>query len=235
MDFALKRCAFASGALAYGPRSALRVEQALLAANVRALRAGRPTLTPRLGPRSPGGPSLRSGKLLPAARGQVRPAPWRGLPLKPACPSASGPGLYAPGLRHRGWGRFRLGPHALPAPPATTVSGGPLTAASAGRLRSPSGGSAPGGAAWSVVRFSDFGTFARLRPPPTGRLQTRSMPWTRASPRRAMGSSPRPRGVAPWNLPARRAYFEIFASEPTCKTLRQALPIYFGVPVSLHR
>lgn len=133
------------------------------------------------------GPFAALGQV-PSIGARTSPHTWNALAR-----ARSGPGLYAPGLRHRGWGRFRLGPHALPAPPTTTVSGGPLTAASAGRLRSPSGGSAPGGAAWSVVRFSDFGTFARLRPPPTGRLQTGASPGPAASryPSNGMASSSR--------------------------------------------
>lgn len=175
MDFALKRCAFASGALAYGPRWALRVEQALLAANVRALRAGRPTLTPRLGPRSPAAPSLRSGKLLPAARGQVRPAPWRGLPLEPACPTAVGAGAIRPRTASPrlggalGWGLVTC---RLPLQALSRVGAGqslrlnayaPFGALRAGALRS------------SFARFSgsvSFAGFARRH----GRLQTGASP-----------------------------------------------------------
>ncbi len=49
-----------------------RKAEAFLAATAGALRAGRPTPASRLGPGSPGGPSLRSGKPWGRARGQVR-------------------------------------------------------------------------------------------------------------------------------------------------------------------
>lgn len=173
MDFALKRCAVASGALAYGPRSALRVEQALLAANVRALRAGRPTLTSRLGPRSPAAPSLRSGKPWGQARGQVHAGLEASAKaaLHHALPDRGrGRGLdRPPDFGTAAWGRFRLGPHASPAPPVSALpgvgAGQPLRldafvslagALRAGALRVP------------VARFSGLGALAGFAPPSHG-------------------------------------------------------------------
>lgn len=72
-----------------------RKAEAFLAANVRALRPGRPTLTPRLGPRSPAAPSLRSGKCRAAAPSlrSLGPADY---PFTAFARPQSGPGLYAP-------------------------------------------------------------------------------------------------------------------------------------------
>lgn len=196
-------------------------------------------VTSALGGRCPGGPSLRSGKCWGQAHGQVR----AGLTASASADlhhhlpdRRPGPGALAPRTAAPLLGQLSAGASCLVGSPSKHCPPWASGSHSGWTPSCPVPGALRARALRVVVgRFSTFGPLARLRPPPTGRLQTRSMPWTRASPRRAMGSSPRPRGVAPWNLPARRAYFEIFASEPTCKTLRQALPIYFGVPASLHR
>lgn len=168
MDFALKRCAVASCAVAYGPRSALRVEQALLAANVRALRAGRPTLTPRLGPRSPAAPSLRSGKCWGQAHGQVR----AGLTASASADlhhhlpdRRPGPGALAPRTAAPLLGQLSAGASCLVGSPSKHCPPWASGSHSGWTPSCPVPGALRARALRVVVgRFSTFGPLAGLRP-----------------------------------------------------------------------
>lgn len=144
-----------------------RQDESWLAANALASRAGRPTNAARLGSGSPAAPSLRSGKPWGQARGQVHAGLEASATaaLHHALPDrGSGPGLYAPELRHRAWGRSRLGPRALSAPPASTVPRGRGPVATAGRLRDPTGCSSRWGAARARRPILGLGGTCGLRP-----------------------------------------------------------------------
>lgn len=106
-----------------------RKAEAFLAATAGALRAGRPTPASRLGPGSPGGPSLRSGKPWGQAHGQVRAGLTASADaaLHHALPEClGGRGLCAPRTAGRRLGRLkcvRICPLPAPLPGALPAVG----------------------------------------------------------------------------------------------------------------